>query len=102
MLRALAVALMLTAPSLAPAEQFPESPLGQEVRGHDGTPLGRVTSVERDADGNIVSVEIPGLEPPDAPNKALVVERMRVPDRARVTRISDEHPVRPARRDGSR
>lgn len=93
MLRTLAFVLMLGAPSLGPAQQqFPDSPLGQEVRGHDGTVLGRVTSVERDADGNIVSVEVPGLEPPDAPNQALVAERMRVPDRARVTRVSDEHP----------
>lgn len=96
MLRTLAFVLMLGAPSLGLAQQqFPESPLGQEVRGHDGTVLGRVTSVERDADGNVVAVEIPGLEPPDAPNQALVaeLETMRVPI-ARVTRVGDERPGR--------
>ncbi|WP_135212589.1 hypothetical protein [Vitreimonas flagellata] len=71
MLRTLAFALALTLPSLAGAqqmrEQFPDSPLGMEVRGHDGAVLGRVANVERDARGNIVSVDIPGLEPGDAP-----------------------------------
>ena len=91
MLRTLAFILALGAPSLALAEQFPESPLGQEVRGHDGTVLGRITGVERDADGNIVAIEVPGLEPGDAPEESLVAERdQRAPDRARTTRISDE------------
>jgi hypothetical protein len=90
MLRMLAFTLMLGAPSLAMAEQFPESPLGVEVRGHDGTVIGRVQSVERDADGNIVAVEIPGLEPPDAPDQALVAERARAREQVRVIRVSDE------------
>ena len=76
MLRTLVLALTLAAPSLALAQQFPDSPLGQDVRGHDGAVLGRVTSVERDAQGRIVAVEIPGLEPGDAP-AALVVENER-------------------------
>ncbi len=91
MLRTLAFILALGAPSLALAQQFPDSPLGQEVRGHDGAVIGRITAVERDADGNIVAVEIPGLEPADAPSESLVAEReQRAPDRARTTRISDE------------
>ena len=91
MLRTLAFILALGAPSLAMAEQFPETPLGLEVRGHDGTVLGRITAVERDADGNIVAVEIPGLEPADAPQESLVAERdERMSDRARTTRINDQ------------
>ncbi|MBN8606416.1 MAG: PRC-barrel domain-containing protein [Caulobacterales bacterium] len=91
MLRSLFLALALGAPTLAAAEQFPESALGVEVRGHDGTLLGRVTDVERDGDGRIISVEIPGLEPGDAPASArdLVAEndrRLIAPDRARLAR----------------
>jgi len=67
MLRTLIFALALTAPSLAAADQFPEAATGAVVRSHDGSELGRVASVERDAAGNIVAVEIPGLEPGDAP-----------------------------------
>jgi hypothetical protein len=76
MLRTLVFVLALAAPSLAAAQQFPASPLGQDVRGHDGAVLGRVTSVERDAQGRIVAVEIPGLEPADAPS-ALVAQSER-------------------------
>ncbi len=44
------------------------SPLGQEVRSDDGsTVLGRVSHVSRDHRGRIVAVEVPGLEPADAP-----------------------------------
>lgn len=95
MLRTLAFALALTLPSLAGAqqmrEQFPDSPLGIEVRGHDGAVLGRVTNVERDVRGNIVSVEIPGLEPENAPAASgdLVAEnntRLIAPDRQRLAR----------------
>lgn len=95
MLRTLAFTLALTLPTLAGAqqmrEQFPESPLGMEVRGHDGTVLGRVERVERDRNGNIVSVEIPGLEPGDAPaaSRDLVAEnnsRLIAPDRQRLAR----------------
>jgi hypothetical protein len=77
MLRILAFALVLGAPSLAMAQQFPDSPLEQEVRGHDGAVIGRITAVERNADGDIVAVEIPGLEPADAPAAALVAENER-------------------------
>jgi len=92
MLRTLAFILALGAPSLAMAEQFPETPLGLQVRGHDGEVLGHITAVERDADGNIVAVEIPGLEPGDAPEESLVAERRdRAPDRSRVTRINAEN-----------
>ena len=44
-----------------------QSPLGQEVRADDGTLLGRVSHVSRNRRGRIVAVEIPGLEPADAP-----------------------------------
>ena len=95
MLRTLAFTLALTLPTLAGAqqkrEQFPDSPLGMEVRGHDGAVPGRITNVERDHRGNIVSVEIPGLEPGDAPAASgdLVAEtdrRLIAPDRQRLAR----------------
>jgi hypothetical protein len=66
MLRTLVLALVLAAPA-ASAEQFRESALGIEVIGDEGVALGEVTAVERNADGEIVSVEIAGLEPADAP-----------------------------------
>ncbi len=66
MLRTLVLALVMAAPA-ASAEQFRESALGVEVRGDDGVTLGEVTAVERNAEGEIVSVEIAGLEPADAP-----------------------------------
>ena len=91
MLRTLIIALAVGAPSLAIAQeapnQFPESPLGQEVRGDDGTVIGRVTAVSRNADGNVEAVEMPGLEPADAPSNELVAERgdgyIRVSDQIR-------------------
>ena len=95
MLRTLVFILALTVPTFAGAqqmrEQFPNSPLGLEVRGHDGTVLGRVTNVERDGHGNIVSVEIPGLEPGDAPAAsddlvASNARRLIAPDRQRLAR----------------
>jgi hypothetical protein len=66
MLRPLIFALLLAAPS-ASAEQFRDSAIGVEVRGDSGAVLGEVTAVERNADGEIVAAEIPGLEPADAP-----------------------------------
>jgi hypothetical protein len=72
MLRTAAFCLAIALPGLAAAEpaqnQFPRSVIGAEVHGVDGTVIGRVTAVERDADGNIVAVEAPGLEPADAPD----------------------------------
>ncbi|MEZ6023977.1 MAG: hypothetical protein R3C16_11310 [Hyphomonadaceae bacterium] len=72
MLRTLVFALIVGTPSMALAEdygreQFPEAAIGAEVRGHDGAVVGRVAAVERDADGNIIAVEVPGLAPADAP-----------------------------------
>jgi len=83
MLRTLAFApifaLAIGLPGLAAAEQFPHS--AQDVRavGDDGTTIGRVSAVERNADGEIVAVEIPGLEPADAPvaSRDLVAEDQR-------------------------
>jgi hypothetical protein len=70
MLRTLVLALALGAPSLAVAQerqQFPESAVGIEVRGDDGTVIGHVDAVERNGSGRIVAVEIAGQEPPSAP-----------------------------------
>ena len=67
MLRTLIFALAIGLPGLAAAEQFPQSAQGVEVRGDDGTVVGRVSAVERNADGDIVAVEITGMEPGDAP-----------------------------------
>lgn len=79
MLRSLAFALIIGLPGLAAAEQFPQSAQDVEVRGHDGSVLGRVSAVERNADGEIVAVEIPGLEPGDAPvaSRDLIAEDRR-------------------------
>ena len=87
MLRTLVFALAIGLPSLAAAEQFPQSAQGVDVRGHDGTVVGRVSAVERNADGDIVAVEIPGMEPGSAPHASsdLVAQN----DRQRVTRVND-------------
>ncbi|MEZ5960995.1 MAG: hypothetical protein R3C30_11305 [Hyphomonadaceae bacterium] len=79
MLRTLAFALFLGLPGLAAAEQFPQSAQDVEVRGDDGSVIGRVASVERNANGDIVAVEIPGLEPGDAPaaSRDLIAEDQR-------------------------
>jgi hypothetical protein len=66
MLRTLAFVLALGAPALAASEEFPDSAVGIEVRADDGTIIGRIDAVERDADGRIVAVEAEGLEPADA------------------------------------
>jgi len=66
MLRTLIFALAIAAPGLAVAEDFPHAVVGSEVRGDNGVVIGHVTAVQRDRHGNIVSVEIPGAEPPDA------------------------------------
>jgi hypothetical protein len=79
MLRTLAFALMISSPSLALAEQFPQSAQDVEVRADDGSVIGRVAAVERNADGDIVALEIPGLEPGDAPHapRNLIAEERR-------------------------
>jgi hypothetical protein len=78
MLRTIVIALALGAPA-ASAQQFSESAVGIEVRGDDGTLIGEVASVERNADGEIVATEIEGLEPADAPfaSSDLVAENER-------------------------
>ena len=79
MLRMLVIALALTAPSLAAAEQFPHSAIDTPVVADDGTVVGRVAAVERDETGRIVSADLPGLEPADAPYASgdLVAEQRR-------------------------
>ncbi len=79
MLRTLAFALMIGLPGVAAADQFPQSAQGVEVRGEDGSVIGRVSAVERNTDGEIVAVEIPGLEPGDAPvtSRDLIAEDSR-------------------------
>lgn len=66
MLRTLVFALAIAAPGLAAAEDFPHAVVGSEVRGDNGVVIGHVTAVERDRHGRIISVAIPGAEPPDA------------------------------------
>jgi hypothetical protein len=81
MLRTLTFALVLAIPGIAHAQpaqtQFPQSAIGAEVRGSDGTILGQVTSVERNEAGEIVASEIPGLEPEDAPRPMIVASAER-------------------------
>lgn len=72
MLRTLILVLAVAAPGVASAQQqnerqFPDSAVGIEVRGDDGTVIGRVDHVERDRRGRIVAAEIAGLEPGNAP-----------------------------------
>jgi len=68
MLRTLVIALMLAIPGAALAQdQFPRSAQDAEVVTDTGVVVGRVAAVERDSDGRIVAVEIPGLEPANAP-----------------------------------
>jgi hypothetical protein len=56
----------LAAPA-ASAEPFRESAVGVDVVADDGTVIGEVTAVERNANGDIVAAELAGLEPADAP-----------------------------------
>lgn len=72
MLRTIVIALALGLPGVAVAQdsQFRESAVGIEVRGDDGTVVGRVNAVQRDANGRIVAVEIAGQEPGSAPYAA--------------------------------
>ncbi len=97
MLRALVVALALGAPGLAAAQQFPDSAVGIEVRGDDGTVIGRVEAVERDADGRIVAAEISDQEPATAPfaPDSMIAERA---DARGVLRVNDRDDDRRARR----
>lgn len=71
MVRTLVIAALMGAfalPGLAAAEENSAVSLrDMEVRADDGTSLGRVGSVERNARGQVVSVQIAGLEPADAP-----------------------------------
>lgn len=67
MLRTLIIALALGAPGMAGAQQFPQSAVGIDVVGDDGTVIGRVEHVERDANGRIVAAELSNLEPGNAP-----------------------------------
>jgi hypothetical protein len=82
MLRTLVLVIAIATPGAAlaqerPQAQFRESAVGIEVRGDDGTVVGRVDSVERDRRGRIVAAEISGQEPGDAPYAPsdLVAER---------------------------
>jgi hypothetical protein len=94
MLRTLAFALAIGLPGLAAAEQFPQSARDVEVVGDDGRTIGRVAAVERNAEGEIVAVEIPGLEPGDAPraSRDLVAEERR----GLMVRVSGEDQPREA------
>jgi hypothetical protein len=76
MLRTLVLVFALGAP-VAAAEEFRESAVGIDVRADDGTVIGEVAAVQRNADGEIVAAEIEGLEPADAPLTSgdLVAER---------------------------
>lgn len=92
MLRTLVFALAIGLPGLAAAEQFPQSALDVEVRGDDGTVIGRVSAVERNADGEIVGVEIPGMEPGDASRDLVAENRADEPQR-QPPRITSERRV---------
>jgi hypothetical protein len=77
MLRTLILTLAIATPGVAAAQDFQGAVVGTEVRADNGTVLGHVTAAQRDRHGRVVSVEIPGLEPPDA---ATVLARNMVAD----------------------
>ena len=70
MLRTLVFAPMalfaLGAPAMAGAQEMPRAVVGADVHADDGTVIGHVTAVTSNRAGRVTSVEIPGLEPPDA------------------------------------
>ena len=69
MLRTLIIALALTVPGVAAAQQgqFRESAIGAEVVSDTGDVVGRVDRVVRDSRGRIVSAEVSEQEPASAP-----------------------------------
>lgn len=95
MLRTLIIACALAAPGLAAAEQFPQSAEGVVVVADDGTPLGRATRVERNAEGRIVAAEIEGLEPADAPPEPRLVAEV-----SQRTLVRMDRQQQPQRREG--
>lgn len=90
MLRTLVLVLATAAPGVAladpPRDQFPQSALHAPVVTDTGAVVGRVESVQRNEEGDIVAAEISGgLEPPSAPfaDDRLVAENaLRVTARA--------------------
>lgn len=69
MLRTLVIALALTVPGVAAAQQgqFRESAIGAAVVSDTGEVVGRVDHVVRDRNGRIASAEISAQEPANAP-----------------------------------
>ena len=85
MLRTLicACALLASAPA-AFAEEFPRSAVGMEIVGDHGTVLGRISGVQRNSEGRIVSVgsndmEAPAAAPPNRPPLAAPRQLDRLP-----------------------
>jgi hypothetical protein len=65
----------------ASAEELPATPMGLEIVSDDGVSLGRVSSVERNAEGRIVALGAQGMEAPaEAP-------RARQPNEQRLERL---------------
>jgi hypothetical protein len=56
----------LALPAVAAGKDYPSAIVGLPVHSDNGVVIGRVSAVTRDRAGNVVSVEIPGLEPPSA------------------------------------
>lgn len=96
MLRSLVLALAIAAPAgVAAAEEFPRAAQGALVVADDGTPLGRVGRVERNARGEIVAAEIEGLEPADAPPEPQLVAEV-----SQRTLVRMDRQQQPQRREG--
>lgn len=65
MLRTLICASALLAfAGAASAEELPATPMGLEIVSDDGVTLGRVSSVERNAQGRIVALGAQGMDAP--------------------------------------
>lgn len=94
----LITALSLAMGGNAMAQTASTSPVGMEVRGDDGTLMGRVTGVSRDENGRLVGVSIAGLEPAAAPRAQRPRE---APRPALIARNERRSEARMIRRDGS-
>lgn len=75
-MRTIIIALALAIPSLAEAQQFPDSAIGAAVVADNGEVVGHVDHVVRDGDGDIMAAEISNQEPASAPYapRALVAD----------------------------
>lgn len=102
MLRTLALTLTFAlAPAGALADDLPATPVGLEIRAHDGRTVGEVDQIVRDSRGRIIAADVSGLEPPaDAPRTSRALVASTDMDRLPAQREFDR--VQQASSDGQR